>query len=331
MVDSDGAAGGRLLHRDEWLRRGFHPRQLSSARFLRVFPGYRMLADSPATFSEACRLLQREIVPGAVISHESAGALLRIVLPPCSSAACGAGGPFPTLHVVRPRSRARSATGYRVHAGRSSCTVEVEGVVVSHPYAVLCQLAPELRPWDLTIAVESIVRPGFVVPDLTVEGAVAHAWECASGDVGRSVSAAARRARRDAASPEETILRLLLVAAGFPEARRNLVVEGTVGAPSHSITWAWPSARVGLDLAALGRDPLSPSAAGRRAVDLAQAGWWELRPVPADLEDPLLLLLQLRFLLGRGNEGAPAVARIRTAISALRRRTAHLGVSTARE
>ena len=328
----DDAGSGQLLHRREWLRRGVHPRQLASERYIRVFRGYFTPSDRPATLETVCRVLQNDVRAGAVISHESAAVLLGLDLPDrCGPSGADAGrtavpSEVPRVHAVQPGDRSRQVDGCTVHASPPVARVRVAGIEVCHPYDVVCQLAPDLLPWDLTIMLESMVRPGAVVPGLSVDGVVVHALVGASAAVAEAVCSAARRARPPSRSCAETLIRLMVRAAGFVDPELvPVVVGGGDGGTPHRVALGWPAWGVGIDTDQL----LGPAQAGRlwparRAVALAESGWCMLRPTAADLGNSLVLLLELRNLLQHGGAPTPSLAQIRAAASSRARRTAHL-------
>ncbi|GAA1725386.1 hypothetical protein GCM10009793_23100 [Brachybacterium phenoliresistens] len=330
----DDAGSGQLLHRREWLRRGVHPRQLASERYIRVFCGYFTPSARPATLETACRVLQNEVRAGAVISHESAAVLLGLALPDrCGPSGADADrtavpGEVPRVHAVQPGDRSRQVAGCTLHASPPVARVLVAGIEVCHPYDVVCQLAPDLLPWDPTIMLESMVRPGrpgAVVPGLSLDGVVTHALIRASAAVAEAVCSAARRARRPSRSCAETLIRLMVRAAGFVDPELGpVVVGGSDGGAPHRVALGWPTWRVGIDTDHL----LGPAQARRlwpanRAVALAESGWCLLRPTADDLGDFLVLLLSLRNLLQHGGAPAPSLAQIRAAASSRARRTAH--------
>ncbi|WP_152353784.1 hypothetical protein [Brachybacterium subflavum] len=63
---------GAILHRTAWQEVGVHQRRLASSDFVRVFPGYHALASPPPLLTAMASVLQRRIVPGAIISHTTA-------------------------------------------------------------------------------------------------------------------------------------------------------------------------------------------------------------------------------------------------------------------
>lgn len=70
-----------LLSRAEWRRRGVSTNRLAGPELVTVFRGFSTPALDPTTVNAMCRVLQQQVIPGAVISHTTAAALLRIALP----------------------------------------------------------------------------------------------------------------------------------------------------------------------------------------------------------------------------------------------------------
>lgn len=72
---------GTLLPRSEWRARGVSSRRLSGPDLFTVFRGFSTPTAAPATVNTMCAVLQQLVVPGAVISHTTAAALLGIAVP----------------------------------------------------------------------------------------------------------------------------------------------------------------------------------------------------------------------------------------------------------
>lgn len=72
---------GALLPREEWRARGVSSRRLAGPELHTVFRGFSTPTARPATVNTMCEVLQQKVVPGAVISHTTAAALLGIALP----------------------------------------------------------------------------------------------------------------------------------------------------------------------------------------------------------------------------------------------------------
>jgi hypothetical protein len=72
---------GALLPRAQWRALGVSTRRLAGPDLFTVFRGFSTPTDAPATVNTMCEVLQQHVVPGAIISHTTAAALLGIALP----------------------------------------------------------------------------------------------------------------------------------------------------------------------------------------------------------------------------------------------------------
>lgn len=72
---------GALYSRAEWRALGVSSGRLAGPGFVTVFPNFSTPTSNPASINAMCRVLQQQVVPGAVISHTTAAALMQIALP----------------------------------------------------------------------------------------------------------------------------------------------------------------------------------------------------------------------------------------------------------
>jgi hypothetical protein len=70
-----------LLPRAEWRKLGVSSSRLAGPELITVFRGFQTPTAAPATLGSMAKVLHEHIVPGAVISHTTAAALLGIALP----------------------------------------------------------------------------------------------------------------------------------------------------------------------------------------------------------------------------------------------------------
>src|SRR5699024_1702038 len=135
--------------------RGIHPRRRASDEFVEVIPGFLPPSRAPAVLALSARLLQREVAPGAVISHCTAAELLDVPLPRALE--------YATCKVIHctltPPERRHSGRGAVFHSRPTSATTSVEGVRVSGPLDLLVQLAEQLEHDDLVAAADQLVGP----------------------------------------------------------------------------------------------------------------------------------------------------------------------------
>ncbi|MDN5822467.1 MAG: endonuclease domain-containing protein [Brachybacterium sp.] len=72
---------GALITSAEWRARGVSSKRLAGPDLTRIFRGLSTPTAAPATVNTMCRVLQQSVVPGAVISHTTAAALMGIAIP----------------------------------------------------------------------------------------------------------------------------------------------------------------------------------------------------------------------------------------------------------
>lgn len=201
------------------------------------------LARDPAPLEIIARAVQREVLPGAVISHATAAELLGLWLPrPLEHATHGA------VHCTVPPERRRWLTpNVVVHTGPSGSVQWTRGVRVSGAVEVLCELSADLSADELVAACDSLVgprgpRPGVTLPSL--RELVARAPSIRGI---KKVRRAVASSRERVESPKETELRLLLLAAGFVEPVVNLPVKKPGSSRPYRIDLAYPEERIAIE------------------------------------------------------------------------------------
>lgn len=277
-----------------------------------------------------CAVLQEKVLPGSVLSHSTAAALLGIALPASldggiafhlpRAAAVRSDGEYSTPMVrssLQPRLHARVLPHRHRTAGRRAVVHQalpapravVDGLVVSHPAEVLFELATILGHSDLVAAVDSILGPRWrgraavhSAPSRETLREYAHA--APPGRRGtRALLRAIDDAREGVESPAETYTRLLVVAAGFPEPTVNLPVADEISGIVRRIDGAYEPQRLGIefdgDVHRVGRRAWLEDE--RRRDGLAASGWLLRRLTGADLVHPDDFLMRLhRGCLERG-------------------------------
>ncbi|GAB2540447.1 hypothetical protein GCM10027268_12690 [Brachybacterium huguangmaarense] len=314
---------GRMLSRGALIGLGISSRRVSGPEFVAVLPGFHSPAAALPTVCEICGVLQRDVLPGAVLSHTTAAALLGIALPmsidggvalhlPAPAPAVATGGAlaarFPAvgvrIHVRDDADRHRSAGGrVTVHRAGRRGRVRAGRLVASAPVVVLEELAALLGHADLVAAVDSVVGPGFAVPGITLEQIGAEVAAPARVRFRRRLLAAVADARPGVESPAETYMRLLVTAAGFPEPAVNVSVRESLSGRVRRIDGAYVEARIGIeydgDVHRVVRDRWREDEARRDG--LAADGWILRRLTGADLRDPDAFLTRLhRACVERG-------------------------------
>lgn len=284
-----------LYRRAELRSRGIHPRRLASDEFLEVIPGFLTPSAAPAGLDLAARLLQREVAPGAVISHCTAAELLRVPLPRDLE--------YATCHVIHgtlpPPERRKSGRGAVFHSRPTGATTSVRGVRVSGALDLLVQLAGQLGHDDLVAAADQLVGPATrVLPRPRLEQLRSRAQEARSTYRIRTVRAALADARERVESPKETQTRLLLLRRGFAEPVINLPIRAPRSEEGFRIDLSYPSLRIAIEYDGFWHSTdKKRHAADRRKDDvLHEMGWRVVRASDEDLRAPDDLLERLRHL-----------------------------------
>lgn len=70
-----------LLSSADWRARGVSSKRLAGRDLTSIFRGFSTPTAVPATVNTMCRVLQQVVIPGAVISHATAAALMGIAIP----------------------------------------------------------------------------------------------------------------------------------------------------------------------------------------------------------------------------------------------------------
>ena len=144
--------------------------------------------------------------------------------------------PIPTMaghHVtVSERKQRHSRTDVVCHLARKEPTVTVGGVRLSSPERLFVELAQSLGLVDLVVVGDHMLRNH----QLTLSELKEHCAK-ASGPGAAQARAAVAFVRDGVDSPMETRLRMLIVLAGLPEPRINLVVELPGGRRRYDLSW----------------------------------------------------------------------------------------------
>src|SRR5690625_6544058 len=114
----------RLLSRPAPTARGVPPPRLASEEFVEVIPGSMTPSTAPAELQLIARILQRKVIPGAVINHTTAAELLKVPLPsPLEHAQAEA------LHCTAPLAhRRRAAARVAAHTRTEPDPIRARGL-----------------------------------------------------------------------------------------------------------------------------------------------------------------------------------------------------------
>lgn len=166
---------------------------------------------------------------GAFASHQTAGRLYRLPVPE---------SPLVHVSVGRPADR-RRREGIRCHVAGHRSLRRLGTILVSAPGALFLELAGVLPLVDLVVLGDAMVRHKL----LTVEEllAVCAAYE---GKHARAARRAAGYVRRDVDSAMETRLRMLIVLAGLPEPKVNVIIFAEDGSVRFRIDLSYPELRL---------------------------------------------------------------------------------------
>lgn len=336
---AEGGIAGALLHRDQWRARGVYDRALASAEFTTVYPGYQTPTDEPASFSAMSWVLQNKVLPGAVLSHTTAAlhwgipfpvqlergvSLLRQpdlpvwkgveVIPSIGEGrSLRSGARLPILHCrLPPGATSAVGRGVVVHRWREGPTAARNELTVSSPSEVLRELATMMPLWDVVAAIDAVIGPHFTGPEQCLEGLVAQVGRARGLRGSARLSKALAQARGNVLSPGESLTRLVLLAAGFPEPAANLHVRDPISGQSRYIDLAWEQIGLGVEYDGDGhrttKDQWREDEA--RRDELASHGWTLVRATGEDIKHPRRLLLRLGRTMGERGLSVPSPERI---------------------
>jgi len=340
---------GALVHHSRWRALGFHSRHLASDHFTTVYPGYQTPTDHPASLNAMAWVLQNEVEPGAVLSHTTAALFWAIPLPSAldsgisllrdqdliapdgvekipalvPGAALRAGARLPVLHArVERGGTSGIGRGAILHRQRAGATMDLGSLTLSSPSEVLRELATMMPLWDVVAAADAVLGPTARCPAESIES------------LRSSVSGARRRrgtprtlealrlARTRVRSPGETIFRLLLEAAGFPEPTLNHPVPDPGTGGTRMIDLAWEEIGFGLEYDGDGHRLTKGQWRDdeERRDELASRGWTLSRANGKDLHRPLRILLRLRRTMAERGLRVPDEQRIRRVVAEVAQR-----------
>jgi Protein of unknown function (DUF559) len=212
----DGFNPRHPFSRAEARAAGLTPQMLLSKRFHKIFWDAYVSRDVPITPLLRAKAVIRLVPSGSYISHHTAAEMWGAAVP--------ADG---VTHVTLPSAHRRQVRqGVRSHYRKHSAqTTFRKGLPISTPEQTFLDLAAAgVGLVDLVVAADGMIKAGHTSPERLIE--VAAQW---NGRGCRLARRAASLAREGVDSPQETRLRLLLVLAGLPEPRVNLIIRGRDG------------------------------------------------------------------------------------------------------
>ena len=195
---------------------GLTAEMLLSRRFHKIFWDTYVAREVAITALLRAKAVLRLVPNGSYISHHTAAELWGAAPP--SDAATHVTLPSACGRLVRQGVRSH----YRKHPAQTTIR---KGVRISTPEQTFLDLAAVgVGLVDLTVVADGFVKAGHTSPE-RLSDATAH-WDGRGCRVARR---AASLAREGVDSPQESRLRLLLVLAGLPEPRVNLIIRGRDG------------------------------------------------------------------------------------------------------
>ncbi|SDQ06377.1 hypothetical protein SAMN02800687_0085 [Curtobacterium sp. UNCCL20] len=224
------------------------------------------------------------------LSHVTAAALWSCPLPR------SVGEPDALVHVhvstvgKGPVERRTGMVGHRVAVDRASVT-SVLGTAVSSPAATWYECRTVLTERDMVVLGDHMIGVGRLTTREQLAGTIRR------GDRGiTSARSALDRIRVGAESRRETIMRLVVTDAGFPEPQLTVNVHAADGRFIGRVDMAWPELRIALeydgdhhrtDRSAFERDRA-------RGNDFTVEGWIVIRTTAVDVRRTASFLEQLR-------------------------------------
>jgi AbiEi antitoxin C-terminal domain len=195
---------------------GLTAEMLLSRRFHKICWDTYVAREVPITPLLRATAVSRLVPSGSHISHHTAAELWGAA-PPADGA----------THVTLPSACGRLVrqgvrSHYRKHPAQTTLR---KGLPISTPEQTFLDLAAiGVGLVDLVVVADSLIKAGHTSSELLI----AEAGQ-GSGRGCRLARRAASLAREGVDSPQETRLRLLVVLAGLPEPRVNLIVRGADG------------------------------------------------------------------------------------------------------
>ena len=195
---------------------GLSPEMLLTRRFQKLFWDSYVLREVRVTPLLRAKAVLKLVPAGSRISHHTAAELWGATVPDDGN-----------THVTLPSAHRRQVRkGVKSHCGQEPAQTTLRrGLPISTPEQTFLELAAAgLRLVDLVVVADGMIKVKHTTPERLGEAAAA--WHGRGCRVGRR---AAGLARDGVDSPMETRLRLLIVLAGLPEPRVDLILRARDG------------------------------------------------------------------------------------------------------
>ncbi|PZE74734.1 endonuclease domain-containing protein [Curtobacterium sp. MCBD17_019] len=278
---------GQAFHTADAVRNGVTPGRLRREDLAAPTRGVRVPAEL-----DLADLSARVAAFGLVLgerhhfSHTTALALWELPLPPWVVSDA-------TVHVSTvgdgPVMRRTGVVGHRVSPPFAD-VVACAGLPASSPVAAWCESAGLLAERDLVVIGDHLVARALADPEQLERRSRERRSRWA-----RRLRAAAHRVRLGSESPMETLIRLVIVDAGFPEPQLNTDVHSPAGRFLGRVDLAYPDLRIGVEYDGEHHrtDRATWQHDATRSNGFVSAGWLILHVTARDVADPTAFLLRL--------------------------------------
>jgi transcriptional regulator with AbiEi antitoxin domain of type IV toxin-antitoxin system len=274
---------GRVFCGTAVVREGLLTRaQLRSSAWRRLYPDVYARSGLEVTHTVRALAVTRLLLPGAVVSGRSAAAVWGV----------DARAAEDDVEVtVPPSCRGGAVSGVRVsrRALPDDEVTRTRGVPVTTPLRTALDLTRTLPTVDAVVLLDALLRTGLV-PLADVRSAAA----AATGRGCRRAREAAAGADGLAESPQETRLRLVLLASPLPAPVAQYTVRDGEGRFVARVDFAWPQHRLALEYeGAWHGEPQNVARDRARLNRLTAAGWRVVFVTAADVRQPARLLARV--------------------------------------
>lgn len=236
----------RPFTRGEALASGITDSRLRGRDLRRPFAGVRLHRDLPDELIWNARALSLRMSRGQAFGGVTAAQLYGLPLPlarsgsPVLSVAASGDSRIPRLRGVESARIDSAFFAIRGHICRDFERGEIFELPILRPDFLFAQLASSLEPYDLVALGDAIVTRGLAtVDDLRSVSAASTGRRGA-----RAMRWAVPQVRVGALSRPETLLRALMVSAGFPEPAINTPIVDEHGVVVRTPDLSWPEFRV---------------------------------------------------------------------------------------
>jgi hypothetical protein len=206
----------RPFSRAEARAAGLTPEMLQTKRFHKLFWDSYLLREVKITPLLRAEAVLNLVPAGSHISHRTAAGLWGATVPSDGN-----------THVWTPSAQGRQIRqGVKTHYGNGPAqTTLLKGIPISTPEQTFLDLAAAgLNLVDLVVTADGMIQASHTTPERLIDAAAD--WHGRGCRIARRASALARTG---VDSPTETKLRLLIVLAGLPEPKVNLIIRGRDG------------------------------------------------------------------------------------------------------